>query len=654
MSDYKKLLEAGSEANLKNIVKDKFFGSISDVSFDLNNIDFIGKNITFETKYNSKTTPEDMLAQLIATHKRHNEPLKKYIGAFNEYFISFLPSEAVKDQIDNLDITWSEITPSNLTPEVNKKITKILPLGYSFNFSIDSKKIKDYLTKIEKNEPLEQRQIATEEEVKQTIVELNNKLHKIKTIKDTERSLLFGAIMIALSRFTIQSIFTAEISILEQQKQEIDNKQISEQEKDIKKYNAERDSVQRISNSIFDVVEELIESKLNNSSKQKWKDEFVFIRNLELKLSDYKEIIDLIKDKIYESFKVGQKQDVLGKAYKTFLSRAGKIDNKNIIITPDHIKTLMVKLAQLNKDDVVLDTCMGTGGFLMEAMEVMENLPNADKEKIHNSQLVGSEIDTKLFVLACSNMFLHGDGRSLLYDKDTITDDISFEKGVGFFNYIKGLKPTKCIINPPYENTCCFDFTKQALDFLENNGKLVVIIKENTFSKTNAKIEKLLAKNTLEFYIKMPDDLFSEQGRSVSTAIFGWLSGQPHPKDKYVSFYNLVDDGFENIPHNGKIDRGNWHEKEKEVLDVILNGKVISARSKFYKEKIYTEKGELLSIYPKFQESNNEIYQEDFEVAIFDYFVAEQGFGGGGTLAKSLKEIDNRIIKKWIIRELKK
>jgi len=76
-----------------------------------------------------------------------------------------------------------------------------------------------------------------------------------------------------------------------------------------------------------------------------------------------------------------EKQDILGKAYKIFLSRAGKIDNKNIILTPDHIKSLMVKLARLTKDDVVLDTCTGSGGFLMESMEMMISLAKGDLAK---------------------------------------------------------------------------------------------------------------------------------------------------------------------------------------------------------------------------------------------------------------------------------
>ena len=286
-------------------------------------------------------------------------------------------------------------------------------------------------------------------------------------------------------------------------------------------------------------------------------------------------------------------------------------------------------------------------------MESLDGVNETKKEIIHNQQLIGSEIDTKLFVLACSNMFLHGDGRSQLYDKDTLNDDVTFKNGDGFFNYIKSLKPTKCIINPPYEGKNCFDFTSQALDFLDIGGKLIVIIKENTFQKPNKDIEKLLKNNTLDFYIKMPANLFSEQNRSVSTAIFGWTKGIPHNHNKYVKFYNLSDDGFENIPHNGRIDTKNiWKDKEKEIIEYILYDKDINEKNVAYKEKIFND-DDLLPIYHHFVDDIEPVYMEDFEDTIFDYFIYEQDLAGGGQLSKLIKEIDNRTIKRFIIKEMK-
>lgn len=62
------------------------------------------------------------------------------------------------------------------------------------------------------------------------------------------------------------------------------------------------------------------------------------------------------------------------------------------------------------KLDTATDTCTGTGGFLMKAMETMLMLAKGNEEKethIREEQLIGFEIDPVLFALACSNMFLH-------------------------------------------------------------------------------------------------------------------------------------------------------------------------------------------------------------------------------------------------------
>lgn len=50
----------------------------------------------------------------------------------------------------------------------------------------------------------------------------------------------------------------------------------------------------------------------------------------------------------------------------------------------------------------------------MEAMEEMIKMTNDPKviTNIKESQLIEFEIDSVLFALACSNMFLHGDGRT--------------------------------------------------------------------------------------------------------------------------------------------------------------------------------------------------------------------------------------------------
>lgn len=286
---------------------------------------------------------------------------------------------------------------------------------------------------------------VSDEELIRVLKDLNTTFHNDNKIRVTERSLFFSGLMIALTNDNFRNTYrhTSPPS-----KEEIasTNRTIFE-------------SV-NLNESIINAIDTQLKAKINNMSKTfNWKDKFSFIRNVDYSLNEYIRIIKLIETKIYLPFAREEKQDILGKAYKIFLSRAGSAETKNIILTPDHIKELMVKLARLTVDDVVIDTCTGSGGFLMESMEMLEKLAKDDIEKvehIHEKQLIGFEIDDVLFTLACSNMFLHGDGRSNLLFRDSLLHhdskgNILNNKDEDLFDYIKSLKPTKCIINPPYE-----------------------------------------------------------------------------------------------------------------------------------------------------------------------------------------------------------
>lgn len=281
------------------------------------------------------------------------------------------------------------------------------------------------------------------------LAELNNTFHEPMKINETKRSLFFAGLMIALKDDTFRTTYS---KIKPPTKEQQSNSKYHL----IDAYN--------LNKSIIEAIVNQINNRINSYSKEiNWKGQFSFILNIDYNLDLYKELIKKIEKNIYTPFSLDEKQDILGRAYKIFLSRAGKIDNKNIILTPDHIKHLMVRLARLSVDDVVLDTCTGTGGFLMESMEVMSKKAKGDEkiiERIHNQQLIGFEVDDTLFALACSNMFLHGDGRSNLIFGSSLLDEDS-----DLYKEIKRIyKPRKCIINPPYEKNLPIKFVKKALE----------------------------------------------------------------------------------------------------------------------------------------------------------------------------------------------
>lgn len=449
--------------------------------------------------------------------------------------------------------------------------------------------IKDKLLSIESLENLYiskcRGETVSEEELTKLLKQLNETFHAEGKVRDTDRSLFFSGILIALR-----------------------NKNFRNQYKHTTAPDVEETSVtdvtileaHHLNKALLDAIETELKQKVNNLSKEyAWRDRFSFISNIDYHLDDYINIISLIEDKIFNPFINNEKLDILGKAYKLFLSRSGQAENKNIILTPDHIKSLMVKLARLDVDDVVIDTCMGSGGFLMEALEILISLAQDDIDKqddIRQNQLIGFENDSVLFALACSNMFLHGDGRSNLMFRSSLLSDTSQaivnNKDAVLLKKIREMKPTKCIINPPYERTSPIDFTKQALEYLEPNGKLIIIMPTPTLRKYQSeggKTEEILNMAKLDFVIKMPFNLFSEQGRTVNTSIFGFTKTKHDPNDE-VMFYNLEDDGFESIQHKGRVDVANrWNDIENEIIDIIQNSreiKGISEKRKIYKDSI--------------------------------------------------------------------
>lgn len=429
---------------------------------------------------------------------------------------------------------------------------------------------------------------VSSENLIKTLNQLNKTFNDNNKVKDTERSLFFSGLMIALKDNTFRNTYK---NIQAPSREEIS----TVKETVLESHN--------LNNAILDAITRQLADKINNLSKSySWKDRFSFIKNIDYSLKEYKEIISKIENNIFKPFQNDEKQDILAKAYRIFLKRAGKIDNKNIILTPDHIKSLMVELARINVDDVVIDTCTGTGGFLMEAMEKLISLANNNEEKIEKiktNQLIGFEVDPVLFALACSNMFLHGDGRTNLLFRSSLINDsnqnILNNKDKDLFDYIRKLKPTKCIINPPYEKNNSIKFAIQAIQYLESNGKLIIIMPTPTLTQNqNGLTEKLLKNAKLDFVIRMPYKLFSEQKRTVNTSVFGFTK-TPHQQNDEVLFYNLEDDGFVSIQHKGRVDKNNlWKGKRENIKDCIFNSKEyedICVKKKIYKDTVLISAG---------------------------------------------------------------
>lgn len=292
------------------------------------------------------------------------------------------------------------------------------------------------------------------------------------------------------------------------------------------------------------------------------------------------EILKELEDNVIPLFNKKTNYDIIGKFYEEFLRYAG-ISNvkKGIILTPNHITRLFTELIDIKTNDVILDTCCGTGAFLIAGMNRLiaeiENSDLADKKKrinkIKENQLIGFEKSSTMYSLAISNMLFRGDGKSRIYNVDAFsakTDELL----QGFAS--EGVRPSIGFINPPYGGKDNHkNPTKREIQFLEmlldNVSRYGIIIAPlSTYFKDDTDRNRILSKHTLKYVINMPGELF-QPNAATHTAIAVFETNLPH-NDKEVVLYNLSDDGFVLSKNRGRTDVLNkWNGIKKQMLDKL-------------------------------------------------------------------------------------
>ncbi|APE75104.1 N-6 DNA methylase [Spiroplasma citri] len=387
--------------------------------------------------------------------------------------------------------------------------------------------------------------------------ELHNAMRDEAKLKETEKPLLVSALLLAL-----------------------DNDGFRAQYKSILDGNI-------LARTIIIFIEEALKnSNLDNTKISVLKREFEGVVNKQellngkIVLTDssynnllFKFLSDL-EEKVYPFMKEIRNIDLVGKFYSEFVRYTGG-DGKGlgIVLTPKHITTLFAKLADVNYKSTVLDICVGTGGFLIAALEKMFNDKSKDLSveeinSIYSKKLIGYESQDDIFALACSNMIIRGDGKTNLFCKNSLLEnskDINKK-----FNTNVGL------INPPYsqkkEDEKELKFVLHMLDSLSKGGIGVAIVPVSTILSTNKKAtntllkQKILENHKLEAVISMPEELFYPTATVTCILVFrAW-----EKNDKTI-LYSLKDDGFKKVKYIGRMDMGNWEKIEKTCLDAIKN-----------------------------------------------------------------------------------
>lgn len=504
------------------------------------------------------------------------------------------------DEVIAVGITGDE-GYHNIQPAVVSKIEdtiseKVLPKISNLD-KLNPENIAEwYSINILKEAPREQKEIF---ELQSLAKEIHEDLRNYASLEDENKSTVISAILLALSEKT----FNVE--------------------------NLTGDDFKKDGDIIFEAVKTNISRRgaMPQSKTTILLNKFSFLTtnvkineiNLSLGMTPLKFLANKLKDKVLHHFGKNTNYDMLGNFYGAFVKYGGNDSNSlGIVLTPHHITTLMTELIDVISSDYVLDPACGSGAFLISAMNKMVAQARGDEEKIKHikkHQLLGIEMQEKLFTVATTNMILRGDGKSNLQHADMFS--ISGES-------MRKKKVNKILFNPPYsqgktdKTLTEISFINHALDMLVTGGKLAVIVPQSTMvgkSKEEKEYKKkILEKNTLELVITLNKDTFHGVGTNPVIAIFE--GGRPHPENKKVKFINFEDDGFILRKHVGLVDDGSADEKRKFLFDVI-NGDVEDYTTQFMVKSTIKADDEWLHSFFYF---NDAIPSEaDFEKTIADY-----------------------------------
>lgn len=384
-----------------------------------------------------------------------------------------------------------------------------------------------------------------------------------------------------------------------------------------------------------------------------------------LKKTPLRHYTEFLYEHLFKCVKLNSSaEDYLGLFYGEFMSYSGGDGQSlGIVLTPKHITTLFCDLLDLKMNDIVLDPCCGTGGFLIAAMHHMlsQTTDQEQQNSIRKDQLFGYELQPYMFTIATTNMILRGDGKSNLNPWDFLKQNP---------NELQLKQFTVGMMNPPYSQGTKADpsqyeinFIKHLLDCMVEGGRVAVIVPQSSMTgKTQEEQEiktSILESHTLEGVITLNKETFYRVGTNPCIAIF--KAHCKHSPNHICKFINFEDDGYEVIKHLGLVENTSARDKRQHLLDVWRG--VSKAPSSYCVNTTVKANDEWLHAYYYFED---EIPQRTvFENTMADYLSFEmnilahgKGFifdkkGENDTKGKISKELNyNLTDREWKVFDI--
>lgn len=312
-----------------------------------------------------------------------------------------------------------------------------------------------------------------------------------------------------------------------------------------------------------------------------------------------KRVFNKIVDDLGRYYKIGLTTDFTGKLFNEMYGWLGFSQDKlnDVVLTPSYVAKLLAKLARVDMNSYVWDFATGSAGLLVAAMNEMlidaKNKINSPEElarkeaTIRAEQLLGLEVLPSIYMLAILNMILMGDGSSNILNKDSLHD---FDGKYGFGKITEKFPASAFVLNPPYSAAGNgMIFVEKALGMMNKGYAAIIIQGSSGNGKAVDYNRRILKKHTLLASIKMPIDLFIGKS-NVQTYVYVFRVNEPHQADDTVKFIDFSNDGYTRTNRKKASvnlkDTDHAKERYDEVVQLVRFGK---DKLKYLTEKEYYE-----------------------------------------------------------------
>lgn len=236
--------------------------------------------------------------------------------------------------------------------------------------------------------------------------------------------------------------------------------------------------------------------------KYKEKDSNVFDNALILDADEIKFLVENL-----ESISLSETElDIKGKVFQKFFADFFK-GTAGQYFTPLNIVRFMVECFDIRQDDLVLDPSCGSGGFLLQTLQYMQEKSKKLKKKAQKrfwhsfaeKNLYGIEINGGISQTAKMNMIIHDDGHTNVITADGLD---SFENFIRKNNKFQKNTFDFIFTNPPFGSSIPaskpyfedFSFAKSEVHFIDK-----IIDKKSPKNLSTQKSEVLFLERYFEF-----------------------------------------------------------------------------------------------------------------------------------------------------------